>query len=51
VSRTSTVSASRPRTPTTTNRQSFNPLTATTRLRRSFLHSVRNQVGHPSASG
>ena len=48
VSSTSTTSASRPRPPATTNRQSFNLLTATTRLTRSLLQSVRSQVARPS---
>jgi len=50
VSSTSTTSASRPRPPATTNRQSFNLLTATTRLTRSLLQSVRSHVGRSSAT-
>jgi hypothetical protein len=46
----SAASASRPRPLATTNRQSFNPLTATTRLTRFLLQSVRGQVGRSSAT-
>ncbi len=49
-SSTSTASASRPRPLATTNRQSFNLLTATTRLKRSSLRSVRSQVGRSSVT-
>jgi hypothetical protein len=45
VSTISTASVSRPRPLAATNRESFNLLTATTRLTRSSLQSVRNQVG------
>ena len=48
VSTISTASVSRPRPLAATNRESFNLLTATTRLTRSSLQSVRNQVGRSS---
>ena len=50
VSTMTAASASRPRPLATTDRQSFNLLTATTRLKRSSLRSVRSQVGRSSVT-
>jgi hypothetical protein len=50
VSTMNAASTSRPRPLATTNRQSFNLLTATTRLTRSSLLSVRSHVGRSSAT-
>ena len=50
VSTMTLASASRPRPLAITNRQSFNLLTATTRLTRSSLLSVRSHVGRSSAT-
>jgi hypothetical protein len=50
VSTMSTASASSTRPLAKTNRQSFSLLTATTRLTRSSLRSVRSQVGRSSVT-